>query len=870
MWSAVPVLDLELTESAPEREIESADLREVQALLRLHETPVGSVRIPVAGRRLDTTALREYVLDSHLDILARWALTHALLSRRPPRVRSLLAARPAPQLTAGRVSVVVCTRERPADLERCLAALTAMVPQALEIIVVDNAAKTTATREVVDRFPGVIYREEPRPGLDWARNRGVLDARGDIVAFADDDVIVDRAWAGYIEYLFDANTAAGAVTGLISPFELATVYQQMFEWCGGFGRGHVPKWVHHPGGLLPWHALGTGVLGSGANMAFRREVFAAIGLFRPELDTGTVTEGGGDLEMLYRVLKHGYAVAYDPRVMVWHRHRRNLSELEQQLGSWGVASFAMLESVRREFPGSTWQTLRYGLYWRRKLMQRVIGQFLRPARVPATLRRAEFRKSLEGRRRYHEARARVREIEAQFGPQAGVLPPAVHEDVPRTLREVARRSVDLAEGAAAIEDVTEYRCTRVYLHLEDRPLGHVDIFNHGFAISSERLVREMLENRDAAEWLRLAEGVSREAADTLLRAHLTERMLPASGTASLAAPARQCASVVLATCDRPRELQRCLDSLTGLRGAEALQIIVVDNHPANVATAQVVARYPQVVYVPESRRGLSYARNAGFARATHDIIICTDDDVVFAEEWLGALLAPFRRNDIDIVCGNVLPIALDTPSQCHFEDYGGLGKGYDPIDADQDWFFASWSQAVPTWNLGATANTAFRARLLRDPDVGLFEEVLGPGVPSGVGEDTYFFYRALLHGYRLRYEPGAVVWHEHRKTQADLARQLFAYSKGHVAYNLHTWFRHRDSRALLHLGRLAIWQFKRALKAIAGNPSGYPRGLLFTEIRGNLLGAWSLWLSHRVVRKRGRSDPLAPSVAAEPESGTAA
>jgi GT2 family glycosyltransferase len=175
--------------------------------------------------------------------------------------------------------------------------------------------------------------------------------------------------------------------------------------------------------------------------------------------------------------------------------------------------------------------------------------------------------------------------------------------------------------------------------------------------------------------------------------------------------------------------------------------------------------------VSEPRQGLSYARNAGFLRATGDIIVCTDDDVMFADDWLERLLQPFRRNDVDVVCGNVLPIALDAPSQLHFEQYGGLGKGYEAFEADQEWFFRDWLRPVHTWSLGATANCAFRARLLRDPDVGMFEEVLGPGVPTGVGEDTYFFYRALLNGYRVRYEPSSLVWHEHRRTDRDLERR---------------------------------------------------------------------------------------------------
>ena len=242
--------------------------------------------------------------------------------------------------------------------------------------------------------------------------------------------------------------------------------------------------------------------------------------------------------------------------------------------------------------------------------------------------------------------------------------------------------------------------------------------------------------------------------------------------------------------------------------------------------------------------------------------------MIFADDWLERLLEPFRRNDVDVVCGNVLPMALDAPSQLHFEQYGGLGKGYKAFEADQEWFFRDWLRPVHTWSLGATANCAFRARLLRDPDVGMFEEVLGPGVPTGVGEDTYFFYRALLNGYRVRYEPRSVVWHEHRKTVRDLERQLSAYGRGHVAYHLHTLLSDGDFRALPHFARVATWHMKRVGAALVGRGDGFPLKLVLAEIRGNLAGPLALWRSHRMVRKLGRSPRLPPLDPAEKAQGS--
>ena len=771
------------------------------------------------------------------------------------------------------LSVLVCTRERPENLRRCLEALQACQPQPFEIVVVDNAPVSGKIKQVVEEFSNVRYRCEPRPGLDWARNRGILDARGDVVAFVDDDVVVDVRWAGVLQQAFARQPSVGAVTGLIAPYELETASQAHFEQHGGFGRGFVPKWQHYPNGTgIPWSLLGTGVLGSGANMAFRRELFDRIGLFLPELDTGTRTEGGGDLEILYRTLKHGYPVAYEPRALAWHRHRSEPEQLVGQIGSWGIATFAMLESVRRHYPDEAANVRRYGRFWKRRLLTRAVSQYLRPPRTPRALRLKELQGSFKGRRRYDEALARARAIELEFGPQeggphhAGALPvsaPARELDRQR----IAVRSVDLARGAQGIDDVIDYWTTRVFVHVGGRVIGQLDIQNKGLSISRERLVDQMLNNRDAIEWLRLAANTSREAVLASVRTRLKKVLLPGATEAAAATPAPYRVSIVLATCDRPGELRRCLESLTSLSTRHQLEILVVDNRPSSPGTAEVVRDFPTARIVSEPRQGLSYARNAGFLHATGDIIVCTDDDVMFADDWLERLLEPFRRNDVDVVCGNVLPMALDTPSQRHFEQYGGLGKGCEAFEADQEWFFRDWLRPVHTWSLGATANCAFRARLLRDPDVGMFEEVLGPGVPTGVGEDTYFFYRALLNGYRVRYEPSSVVWHEHRKTDRDLNRQLSAYGRGHVAYHLHTLLSDGDFRALPHFARVAIWHMKRVGAALVGRGHGFPLKLVVAEIRGNLAGPLALWRSHRVVRKLGRSPRLPPLGPAEEAQG---
>src|SRR5262249_7513152 len=149
------------------------------------------------------------------------------------------------------VTVAVCTRDRPDDLTQCLKAIDQLTGP-VEVLVIDNAPATNATEKVV-RARGLAaqggpirYVREPRPGLDWARNRAILEATGDIIAFTDDDAIVDPGWAGAFARLFAENPQVMAATGLVIPYELETDAQVLFEMNGGFGKGFERKWLHFP------------------------------------------------------------------------------------------------------------------------------------------------------------------------------------------------------------------------------------------------------------------------------------------------------------------------------------------------------------------------------------------------------------------------------------------------------------------------------------------------------------------------------------------------------------------------------------------------------------------------------------------------
>jgi glycosyltransferase involved in cell wall biosynthesis len=275
-------------------------------------------------------------------------------------------------------SVVICTRDRPDELRRCLDSLPQQTQRPREVIVVDNASIDTRTRDVA-QAAGAVYVREDRPGLDIARNTGARRATSPIVAYTDDDVLLHPAWLERLVAEFDAPDVA-AVTGLVLPAELATDAQRHFETHWSFGRGYLrrdfdaQRFAAHQGGVFPaWE------IGAGASMAFRRQVFERVGYFDERLDVGQAG-CSGDSEFWYRLLAAGMTCRYEPRSVAFHFHRRTLDGLAQQIHQYmrGHAAALLVQ----------WERTGIGANWRQALLRKPrwyagrMWQRLRGARLP--------------------------------------------------------------------------------------------------------------------------------------------------------------------------------------------------------------------------------------------------------------------------------------------------------------------------------------------------------------------------------------------------------------------------------------------------------------------------------------------------------
>jgi GT2 family glycosyltransferase len=306
---------------------------EVFALVRRGGVPVGTllVTVPEGAEPRDVVAEAARALPP------------------PPPDDGLTPGRPP------RTTVVIATRERAGQLARAVDSLLAQDHPDFDVVVVDNAPSTSATRDLVEGRYGdrVRYVLEPGPGLARAHNAGLAATSGDVVAFTDDDVLADPRWLSELTAPFAADPGLGCTTGLILPARLRTPAQVLLESNGGFAKGFVPRVFDpaDPPAGEPLFPFTAGRFGSGAAMAFRTGVLRAVGGFDAATGTGTPAKGGDDLYAFVRVLDAGHRLRYVPRALVWHHHRETWRDLENQAFGYGAGLTAYLTAVLVRRPG---------------------------------------------------------------------------------------------------------------------------------------------------------------------------------------------------------------------------------------------------------------------------------------------------------------------------------------------------------------------------------------------------------------------------------------------------------------------------------------------------------------------------------------
>lgn len=224
-------------------------------------------------------------------------------------------------------TVVVCTRNRPQQLERCLSAIVDLSYGA-DVLVVDNAQPQDLEAERLAEHWGARYVHEPAVGLSRARNRGARSCLSDVVAYVDDDAIPERHWLANLIREF-ADPSVAVVCGRILPSKVETEAERLFEQLGGFDNGTQVRRVDRQ--TESWFELACfGGLGRGGNMAFRRKVFESWGGFDVALGRGAPLHASEELYAFFSLIERGHSVVYAPEACVFHPFPETIAELRHR------------------------------------------------------------------------------------------------------------------------------------------------------------------------------------------------------------------------------------------------------------------------------------------------------------------------------------------------------------------------------------------------------------------------------------------------------------------------------------------------------------------------------------------------------------
>jgi glucosyl-dolichyl phosphate glucuronosyltransferase len=235
-----------------------------------------------------------------------------------------------------KITTVLCTYNRCQSLSKALDSLArSILPETTEweVLVVDNNS-SDQTRAVVEdarqRYPGRFrYLFEPRQGKSYALNAGIREARGDVLAFVDDDVIVERTWLQNLTSPLSDGAWAGSggrilpMRGFVPPPWLALdgPHNLAGALCAYCDPGDVPGELKDP----PY----------GANMAFRKEMFDKYGHFRTDLGPRPSSEMRfEDTEFGRRLMAGGERLHYVPSAVVYHEVHESRVRKEFFLAWW--------------------------------------------------------------------------------------------------------------------------------------------------------------------------------------------------------------------------------------------------------------------------------------------------------------------------------------------------------------------------------------------------------------------------------------------------------------------------------------------------------------------------------------------------------
>lgn len=750
------------------------------------------------------------------------------------------------------VSVLLCayTEARWNDLVEAVQSVQRQVRSSDEIIVIVDH-NDALLRRVRSEIQGVrsIENCEAR-GLSGARNSGLAIAKGEIVAFMDEDAIAAPDWLERLLQHYAKPTVLG-VGGAIEPLWQTgrpSWFPHEFDWVVGCTYWGMPLQLAPVRNLI------------GCNMSIRRALFLEIGGFRNGIGrVGTLPVGCEETELCIRARQHWphAEFLYDPDAHVLHRvparratwryfFRRCFAEGRSKAL---IARYVGTEDALSSERSYTYRTLPAAVL--NGIADLLRGHVTGVVRATAII--TGFTTTVIG---YMSGRLNLfADKKRDF---AQVTEQITEPPLPG-FKAALVGEVELSQPLPHFSAVAEsggYQRHLLLIRLHDQPLGLLDLKIAAEGMSADELALSIWRAyADSIQTHLRADGLStteRLGAEGIPDERRRDCSIEKAVTNSALPPV----TVVIATRNRAASLSRTLDSLLAMDYPD-FEILVVDNNPSNDETARMLReRYggnPAIRYIREDEPGLAIAHNRGLGELHTPIVAFTDDDVKVDRHWLRRMVAGFSvTENVGCVTGMILPAELQTPAQQWIEEYGGFSKGFEQRIFD----LKTHRPATPLHPysagiFGSGASMAFRSEALRA--IGGFDPALGAGSKALGGDDLAAFFEIINHGYRIVYEPAAILYHFHRRDYAGLRRQAYGYGVGLTAYLTRTlWDRpSRIGDFLLRVPSGLAHVFNATSTKNARKQADYPAELTRLERRGMMVGPFAYLASRWQMRRHG-------------------
>ena len=283
------------------------------------------------------------------------------------------------------ISLIIATCNRPDSLLCCLESLNIhgiLAREDIEVIIVENGSNDKDAYHFRHDY-NIVYLSQDIPHLSLAINLGIKSSKGKYIAFTDDDVVIsDSTWLDKLHDNFLDNSNLGYASGNVLAAQTDSEVQLIWERKGGLSKGNQrmtftqeylssfdPKWR-------------ISKVAAGANSMIPREILNEIGYFPTFLGRGAPIEHGNTLEIVYRIIKAGYELVYDPSAVVFHYHPETPWRLRKKMYIYGMGDVCYQLYIYFEY--KDWRylygaTIRHFKFILGNILMGLIGKYPMPA-----------------------------------------------------------------------------------------------------------------------------------------------------------------------------------------------------------------------------------------------------------------------------------------------------------------------------------------------------------------------------------------------------------------------------------------------------------------------------------------------------------